>query len=160
METVLGSEYKIKPNAGSFHKPVKADLLQNTKTRILIVEDSQANRLIAAAILQNSGFEVEAAGSGPEAISKFQETAFDLVFMDLQMPGMDGLTTTRAIRRLPPPRSNTPIIALTANVMEETRNDCITAGMNDFISKPFVKETVIDRINHWTTDAQRVRKQA
>lgn len=130
--------------------PDRAESLQNNSARILIVEDSRANRLIATAILENAGFEVEGAGSGPEAIDKFQKADFDLVLMDLQMSEMDGLETTRAIRNLPIQSSNAPIIAFSANVMEETRRHCIAAGMNDFVSKPFIKETLLDKIAHWT----------
>jgi signal transduction histidine kinase/ActR/RegA family two-component response regulator len=127
------------------------DRTEGSLTRILIVEDSEANRLIAAAILRKSGFIVEEASSGFEAIQKCQQHNFDAVLMDLQMSGMDGFEATRAIRRLPSNLSSTPIIAFSANAMEETMQKCVAAGMNDFISKPFVKETILEKIARWTS---------
>jgi CheY-like chemotaxis protein len=128
-------------NAGSNHR---------ASTRILIVEDSLANRLIASAILKNAGFDVDGVGSGTDAIEKLGNTDFDVVLMDLQMSGMDGFEATRKIRNLKVPGSSTPIIAFSANVMEETRQQCREVGMNDFVSKPFVKETLLNKIAQWT----------
>ena len=152
IKTILRKQRTATPLAESSSTPVGDRLLRNGSTRILIVEDSRANRLIATAILQNAGFQVDGAGSGTEAIEKFQQTDFDLVLMDLQMSEMDGFETTREIRSLPTESCGTPIIAFSANVMEETRNRCMEAGMNDFISKPLVKETLLERITYWTAD--------
>ena len=149
MKTILNITEDASPPALEARTPSIAEPGRRG-IRILIVEDSRASRLIAAAILQNEGFEVGEAGSGAEAIEKFRKADFDLVLMDLQMSGMDGFEATRAIRNLEPEFSNTPIIAFSANVMEEARHHCLEAGMNDFVSKPFVKETLLDRIAQWT----------
>jgi CheY-like chemotaxis protein len=80
--------------------------------------------------------------------------------MDLQMPEMDGLEATRLIRGLPGEVSNTPIIAFSANAMEATRDQCSTAGMNDFISKPFVTEQLLAKIALWVPGCEEVREAA
>jgi CheY-like chemotaxis protein len=151
LRAVLGdTEKEVEPLLRNPCKTLKTDHEHHAGTRVLIVEDSRANRLIAAAILQNSGFEVDVAGSGAEAIEIFEHTDFDLILMDLQMSGMDGFEATREIRKLKAPKNNTPIIAFSANVMEEIREQCSEAGMNDFVSKPFVKDTLVEKITQWT----------
>ena len=103
--------------------------------RVLLVEDHEVNREVALAMLHGVGLEVETANDGPQAVQRALAGAYDLVLMDVQMPGMDGLAATRIIRALPG-WAATPIVALTANAFEEDRRACEAAGMDDFIVKP------------------------
>ncbi len=116
-----------------------AGLLPKARMRrvnLLLVEDIPANHLVTATMLRRLGHRVDIAESGPDAIRLVQERPFDLVFMDLIMPGMSGYETARRIRTLPEMARNVPIVALTANTAVEDRSRCIAAGMNDMIGKP------------------------
>jgi CheY-like chemotaxis protein len=105
----------------------------------LLVEDNHINRILALRHLRLLGCEVEAAGNGLEALERFQHRKFDAIFMDMQMPVMDGVEATRRIRNLPEGR-DVPIIALTANALEADRQRCVSAGMTGFVAKPYRKE--------------------
>jgi signal transduction histidine kinase/CheY-like chemotaxis protein len=107
---------------------------------ILLVEDNKINQRIAILNLEKLGYKVEIAENGEEALSKYRHKRYDLIFMDVQMPVMDGLEATRQIRELEseiPGHHPIHIIAMTANAMKGDRETCIEAGMNDYISKPF-----------------------
>ena len=103
--------------------------------RILLAEDNEINQQIASELLQDAGFVVEVAENGLIALEMIQHTSYDLVLMDMQMPGMDGLGATAAIRRIPK-FDELPIVAMTANARTEDRTSCLEAGMNDFMTKP------------------------
>ncbi len=115
--------------------------------RILLVEDNETNRLLANTILSQFGAEVVEAENGSEAIKKFQKSTFNLILMDVMMPVKDGLETTRYIRSHID--SSIPIIALTANAMKKEEERCIKAGMNDFISKPFDENRMVQLVAQW-----------
>ncbi len=104
--------------------------------RILLAEDNRINALLAKSLLERSGCDVVAVANGAEAVEAIKNAPYDIVFMDLHMPIMDGLDATRAIRALGGSFNDLPIIALTAAAMEEDRRSCISAGMDDFITKP------------------------
>ncbi|RUP27224.1 MAG: response regulator, partial [Curvibacter sp.] len=103
--------------------------------RLLVVEDNELNQQVAAELLSDAGFVVELAGNGQEALAKLRQQPVDLVLMDMQMPVMDGLEATRAIRAQPDTR-HLPVIAMTANAMAADREHCLAAGMNDHLAKP------------------------
>ena len=117
--------------------------------RILVVDDLDANREIVRALLEATGQEVHEAAGGAQAVSLAVRQTFDLILMDLQMPGMDGFATTKAIRRLSPENSTTPIIALSANVLPEHVDEAERAGMNDHIGKPIVPAKLFAVLNRW-----------
>ncbi len=104
--------------------------------RILLVEDHPTNRKVVMAMLENFGYECEAAENALTGLRMLEENAFDLVFMDCQMPSLDGYEATRMLRRSDSPNRALPVIALTANAMPGNRERCLAAGMNDFIAKP------------------------
>lgn len=122
------------------------DFLKGKK--ILITDDNELNRLIAAILLQNNGAEVIEASNGKLAIDILKTETVDIVLMDIQMPGLNGFETTRALRAT---GFNIPIIALTAEALFGEREKCLNAGMNDYITKPFKEETFLNIINNWIT---------
>ncbi|HAS43919.1 MAG TPA: hypothetical protein DCS93_25810 [Microscillaceae bacterium] len=112
--------------------------------RILLAEDNQMNQFLATTILEEWGVIVEVAENGKEALEKFSENKYDLILMDMQMPLMDGVEATKAIRqRL---NSSIPIIALTANAIKGDRQRCLEAGMNDYLTKPFAQNDLLEKI--------------
>lgn len=117
--------------------------------RVLLAEDSQANRLVMAEILRRGGFEIDTVGNGVEAVEAVRSLPYDVVLMDLDMPIMDGLSATREIRGLGGDLGQIPIIALTAHAMEDTREQIGEAGLSDFLTKPVERETLFARILHW-----------
>jgi CheY-like chemotaxis protein len=108
-------------------------LLQGLK--ILVVEDNATNRLVARRILEQLGARVETAEDGLDGVTAAAR-GFDLILMDVQMPGIDGLEAARRIRALPGPVARTPIIALTANVLSHQRAAYLAAGMDGVAAKP------------------------
>jgi PAS domain S-box-containing protein len=114
--------------------------------RILLAEDSQANQIIARAMLENAGYEVYVVSNGKEALEAVKEFPFDLVLMDISMPEMDGIEATRSIRRLPGEAGHQKIIALTANVFKDDIDRCLEVGMHGFISKPIEKRKLLKTI--------------
>jgi two-component system sensor histidine kinase/response regulator len=116
--------------------------------RLLLVEDNEVNQMVAAEMLRLEGFVVDVAGNGAEALERVKQNDYDAVLMDLQMPVMDGLQATQAIRQLPK-GLRLPIIALTANAMLEDRQMCLDAGMNDYISKPIEPDALKRVLERW-----------
>jgi signal transduction histidine kinase/DNA-binding response OmpR family regulator len=104
--------------------------------RILLAEDNEINTLLASTLLEEVGYHVTCVVNGAEAVEAVSEWTFDLVLMDVQMPVMDGLRATKLIRALGGDAAKTPIVAMTANAMNSDRDDCLAAGMDDFVSKP------------------------
>ena len=118
------------------------------RARILLVEDNDVNQLVARELLEDAGLVVEVADDGQVALEMVRENAYDLVFMDMQMPVMDGVAATVEIRKLTH-LAGMPIVAMTANAMEQDRRRCLDAGMNDFIAKPIDPETMWAILLRW-----------
>jgi two-component system, sensor histidine kinase len=109
--------------------------------RVLVVDDNPINRTLASRLLAKMGLQVDLAVDGLEALERIKTTSYELVFMDMQMPVMDGMSATRAIRQLALPLQPY-IVALTANAFDADREQCLRAGMNDFLTKPFSLEAL------------------
>jgi len=117
---------------------------------VLVAEDHPVNRKFIGTLLDRLGHRVSFAENGVEALDQLRAHDFDLVFMDIHMPEMDGLTATRLIRELPDLRkAAVPIVALTADVMNEAREQALEAGVNEFLSKPVQKHQLREVIEHW-----------
>ncbi len=115
---------------------------------VLLVEDNDLNQEVAVGMLEDAGLRVDVAEHGAIALEMVQAAAYDLILMDMQMPVMDGVTATLAIRQLPhfsPP----PIVAMTANAMQADRERCLAAGMVDFVSKPIEPGDLVRALLRW-----------
>ena len=120
------------------------DLL--TGLKVLVVEDNPTNQLVARRILEQLGAAVSVADDGASGVAAAREGVFDLILMDVQMPGMDGLEAARRIRALPGPAARAPIIALTANVMAHQRAAYRAAGMDGVAAKPIAPAALVAEI--------------
>jgi PAS domain S-box-containing protein len=109
---------------------------------VLLVEDNPANQKVARVVLEKFGCRVDVAVNGREALERVQEGSYDLVFMDCQMPEMDGYEATRRIRRMPGAGARVPIVAMTAHAMEGDREKCLEAGMDDYTPKPISRGAI------------------
>jgi CheY-like chemotaxis protein len=107
--------------------------------RVLVVDDEPVNREVAAVLLETAGLIVHQAGDGGDAVIMARDEAYTVIFMDVQMPRVDGLEATRRIRAIPGCEA-TPIVAMTANAFAEDKECCLDAGMNDFLVKPYRPE--------------------
>ena len=128
--------------------------------RILVVDDLAANRDIVVAILGACGHDLVEASGGQEAVDAAACSPFDLILMDMQMPGMDGLAATRRIRRDQGPNRATPIVALSANVMPDHLAACRAAGMDDHIGKPIVVAELLAKVVHWANNPREATEPA
>jgi signal transduction histidine kinase/CheY-like chemotaxis protein len=116
---------------------------------VLVVEDNAVNRRVAVAFLGKLGCTVETAKDGVDAVRKWRESAYDLILMDCQMPELDGYGATREIRSQERPGGRIPIIAMTAHALDGAREDCLAAGMDDYISKPIDFATLAGLMERW-----------
>ena len=123
-------------------------------TRVLLVEDNPVGALLASTLLRREGCAVETAASGDEALETMKRARYDLVFMDMRMPGMDGPTASRQLRAR---GDRTPIVALTANAFAEDRKACLEAGMNDHLVKPLELESLRSALSRWTNREVRAK---
>lgn len=114
--------------------------------RVLVVEDNGLNQELIREVLAELELEVDIANNGKEALQAIETKPYDIILMDVQMPQMDGIQATKAIRQL---GINTPIVAMTANAFEEDKRRCLNAGMNDYLSKPIHFDQVTRALQQW-----------
>jgi PAS domain S-box-containing protein len=117
--------------------------------RVLLAEDNKVNQKVARALLQRLNCEVAIANDGLEAVEVFAAQGFDLIFMDCHMPSLDGFEATQRIRRLNAAGACVPIVALTADVFASSRERCLQAGMNDYLSKPIELSRLREIVERW-----------
>jgi CheY-like chemotaxis protein len=122
--------------------------------RLLVVDDDEINREVAQAVLESVGLSVDTAENGEIALAMADKKPYAAILMDMQMPKMDGLEATRRIRELPD-CAKTPILAMTANAFAEDRANCIDAGMNDVLAKPFDPEMLFTILLRWLSRSAR-----
>ena len=153
IQTVLASDRRA---AGRGQRPalVEAALPPRRKAgpAVLVVDDTPLNQMVAARMLEKSGFDAHVAENGREALRDLSERSFAAVLMDCQMPELDGYETTREVRRLEQGGQRTPIIAMTANSMQGDRERCLAAGMDDYLTKPLRAHALKDALTHWISE--------
>lgn len=162
---LLGGELKVvsKPGSGStfslsipYESSVADESQPNvehekcTGLSVLVADDNEVNLLLARKMLESSGIEVEQCVNGEAAVRLATNSNFDLILMDLEMPELSGSEATEKLRR---EGCETPIIAMTASDLESDRKACIDAGMNDYLTKPIVRERLLAKIEHWSRQA-------
>ncbi|GLQ33632.1 response regulator [Litoribrevibacter albus] len=140
--------------AGSLLRGTDVDSSFGHGHQVLVVEDNKVNQRVAVARLQKMGFLVDVADHGEQALTMVSTCHYDLIFMDCQMPIMDGFEATKRIRTLEKSgRINTvPIIAMTAHVMNEDKAKCFDAGMNDFLRKPVTQDQLVKTMRKWLSE--------
>src|SRR5271165_776277 len=124
---------------------------------ILIAEDNAINQKVIERMIQKLGYRVDLVSNGREAIEALSRLTYSLIFMDCQMPEMDGFEACREIRKQWP-ESRIPIVAITANAMKGDRERCLAAGMDDYVSKPFKQEDLRLVIERWTAGSPALEK--
>ena len=119
------------------------------EAEILIVDDNAINLTVAQGLLEPLNMKIDTALSGKEAVAKITDKRYDVIFMDHMMPEMDGVETTRVVRRLLRENGQVPIIALTANAVDGTKEMFLSEGMNDFVAKPIELKVIISKLKTW-----------
>ena len=166
----LGGEIEVRSTLGegtefSLHLPLKsasprpleptmvsepASVEFRAGSKILVVEDDAVNQRILLRLLKRLGLQSTLAENGLEAVAAFEKESFDLVFMDCQMPQMDGYTATEKIREMG--HHDVPIVAVTANAFDEDRERCLASGMNAFLAKPVRKKLLLEKLQEYLSD--------
>ncbi len=119
-------------------------------TTVLVVEDNRVNQVVAERMLHRLGHRCCLVGDGATALEEVQRRSYDLLLMDLHMPGLDGLETTRQIRALSHPTAGIPIVALTASASQQDREACLAAGMSDYLTKPLELARLQEMVDRWS----------
>jgi CheY-like chemotaxis protein len=129
---------------------LQAGFAEQYPLQLLLAEDNPFNQAVATAILGKLGYQFDLAENGEQVLEKLQEKTYDLILMDVQMPEMDGLEATRLIRKTAT-KQQPVIIAMTANAMQEDKEECLQAGMNDYLSKPVNIDELVLLLKKWAT---------
>ncbi len=147
-ELELAAGEHAETDAASLPPPTSADTAATaaghpTPRRALVAEDSAANRRVLQTFLSAGGFEVDTVTDGHEVLDAVAASDYDIILMDVSMPGMDGIEATRRLRSLPGKGRTVPIVALTAHALEDVRAQCLSAGMDAFLTKPVSKSALL-----------------
>jgi CheY-like chemotaxis protein len=127
----------------------KSNARPSREIRILVAEDNAINQEVSLRMLQKMGFEPTIVANGQEAVEALAQTAYDIIFMDCQMPVMDGYEATGLIRKNEQPGKYPVIIAMTANALQGDREKCLEAGMDDYVSKPLKQDVLRRTLQKW-----------
>jgi CheY-like chemotaxis protein len=146
---LAASPHASAPVARSEKYAAMAVRLGGTPIRVLVAEDNIVNQKVAARMLQKLGARPDLAANGREAVEMFGLLPYDLIFMDCQMPEMDGYAATREIRRREGPNQHVPIVAMTAEALAGCREQCLAAGMDDHLAKPVKLELLVEALQKW-----------
>ncbi|HDN27097.1 MAG TPA: response regulator [Thioploca sp.] len=150
LSEILSTPFSPKPVSVSIGKTYSGGEKESTQQlRILLAEDNKVNQTVAKLFLKRLGYNADAVNNGLEVVQALHRHIYDVVLMDIQMPEMDGLSTTRQIIKQWPATQRPYIIAMTANAMPEDREICLKAGMNDYLSKPICKEELAKVISDY-----------
>ena len=147
----------VAPKSEPAKAMIDTEMARNHPLRILLAEDNAVNQKLALRLLQQMGYRADVASNGLEAVESVQRQSYDVVLMDVQMPEMDGLDATRAIRKLET-ISQPRVVAMTANAMQGDREMCIAAGMDDYISKPIRVSELVEALRRTASERQAVKK--
>lgn len=147
----------IVPSPSVTSVPAIAPLPPPYALKLLLVEDNAVNQRVTLSQLKHLGYTADMASDGEVALAMITQTLYNIVLMDCQMPGLDGYSTTRAIRCLDG-QQQPVIIALTANAMKEDRENCLAAGMDDYLSKPLLKEVLAAKLAYWGQQLEQSQK--
>jgi PAS domain S-box-containing protein len=152
LHAVLLSLFEMNGQTDGVHLSIPTNPMEKISepTSIMVADDDPINMLLISEVLRRMGFEVIQVNNGKEALERLPHCEPVMIFMDVNMPEMDGYTTTRHIRQMPEPYCNLPIIALTADAMKGDREKCLEAGMNRYISKPFRLEEIDGVLRDYT----------
>ena len=132
-------------------QPTDSNIVSLSNRKLLVVEDNLVNQQVARGRLEKMGFDVHVAENGATALEMLNQERYDLIFMDCQMPVLDGYQATRRIRETEQREASTriPIVAMTAHAMAGDRDQCLRAGMDDYVSKPFKTEELKSILERW-----------
>jgi signal transduction histidine kinase/DNA-binding response OmpR family regulator/HPt (histidine-containing phosphotransfer) domain-containing protein/PAS domain-containing protein len=142
-----GQPTRARPRGGMEDSQFDAHMGKHWPLRILLAEDNATNQKLALRLLARMGYQADVVANGLEALQALERQVYDVVLMDVQMPEMDGLETTRHIRAEWPPARQPQVIAMTANAMQGDREMCLAAGMDDYVSKPIRIEELVDALS-------------
>lgn len=142
--------WDVAKNKVDAHPVIPEELAaENFLSRVLLVEDNEVNQKVALKMLKDFGLYCDLAEDGLQAVHLAKQNQYDLILMDLQMPNMDGYQATKALRQEDGLNKVTPIVALTANALYDVKNQCLQAGMNDFLAKPYKKALLQQLLTRW-----------
>ncbi|MBS9389604.1 MAG: response regulator [Dolichospermum sp. WA123] len=160
---IVGSQSKINNSQIAINEELQAISNKNkSKLKLLLAEDNLVNQKVLLKQLQNLGYQADAVANGQEVLELLDKIPYDLIFMDCQMPILDGLAATKEIRRRPvssfPKHQQPVVIAITANAMKEDQKVCLDAGMDDYLSKPVAKDKLAAMLELWSQKILKIQK--